>query len=102
MSPAGSGSRGGAEVVPIGTEHVVTGLLLVDRDRPVLNVDGGGTWRLELCSFAGQHFGDRVTIKGRRVGFDVLEVDWIRRSGTSHPTPLSWWRWALRGDRPRI
>lgn len=82
----------GADRVPMGTEHVVTGLLLLDRGYPVLEVDGGGTWRLQIGRNARCHIGHRVTIEGVRVGFDELDVDSIRSAGMPVRSHRSWWR----------
>lgn len=76
----------------MGTDHTVTGLLMLDRGEPVLEVDGGGTWRLQIGRNARRFVGYRVTIEGVRVGFDVLDVDLIRLAGTPVRPHRSWWR----------
>ncbi len=81
--------------MPMGSQHTVTGLLLTDHKRPVVEVDGGGTWRLEIDHDARRFLGRRVTIEGIRVSFDVLDVTSVRPAGTPAPVRLSWWRWLI-------
>lgn len=78
--------------MPMGTEHVVAGLLLTRRGEPVLEVDGGGTWRLDASRAARRFLGRRITVRGVRVGFDLLEVRAFWPADQSAPTRRSWWR----------
>ena len=65
--------------MPLGTAHSVTGLLVTDGHGFALDVDGGGRWRLDVRDdrAAARLAGCRVTLTGRRAGFDLLEVDSI-------------------------
>ncbi len=66
--------------MPLGTAHRVTGLLVTDGHGFALDVDGGGRWRLDVRDdrVAAWLAGLRVTVIGRRAGFDLLEVDAIK------------------------
>ncbi len=65
--------------MPRGTAHCVTGLLVADGHAFALDVDGGGRWRLDVRDHrAATRLADRrVTVSGRRGGFDLLDVDTI-------------------------
>lgn len=52
-----------------------TGILLADQGRFVLQIEGGGCWRLEAPRKLKAMLGQRVRIEGSRVDFDVIEVD---------------------------
>lgn len=78
--------------MPMGTRHVVTGRLLEDRGRLVLDVDDGGTWRLHARPDAHRLVGRRVTIDGTRVGFDELDVVSVRLPDAAPSTRGFWFR----------
>ena len=80
------------DAMPMGTEHVVTGLLLTRRRELVLDVDGGGTWRLGIGGAARGFLGRRVTVQGLRAGFDLLEVKSFWPAGQNAPKRRWWWR----------
>ncbi|QGP77781.1 DUF5818 domain-containing protein [Sphingobium sp. CAP-1] len=63
--------------MPRGTHHDLTGLLLEGTPYPVLRVDDGGEWRLELVQRHRHLFGTRVRLSGTRDGFDLIAVDRI-------------------------
>ncbi len=65
--------------MPMGTRHEVTGLLLEHRGGLVVEVDGGGTWRLDAGWRARRLLGLRVRVVGIRDGFDLLAVERITR-----------------------
>lgn len=67
------------DTMPRGTSHEVTGLLLQDRNWLVVDVDGGGTWRLDTGWGARRLLGHRVRIVGKRDDFDLLAVKRIER-----------------------
>lgn len=71
--------------MPRGTAHLVNGLLIVEGDGFALDVDGGGRWRLDVSDnrAATRMAGRRVTVSGRRSGFDLLDVETISISITS-------------------
>jgi Protein of unknown function (DUF5818) len=58
----------------IGSHHTLTGLLLDGGRFPVLRVDVGGEWRVDLPSRYQSLVGKRVSVTGVRVEFDLLEV----------------------------
>lgn len=60
--------------MPLGTFHRETGMLLLQRGQPILQMDDGGRWRLDLPRLKQDHFGRRVTVEGTRSGFDLLDV----------------------------
>lgn len=70
--------------MPMGTRHTVTGILRPSqRGLYALEVDGGGVWKLD-CGWgwkAPKHVGQRVTVDGRRCGFDLLDVKRMRVVG---------------------
>ncbi|WIW91086.1 DUF5818 domain-containing protein (plasmid) [Sphingobium sp. V4] len=45
---------------------------------PVLRVDDGGEWRLDMSSRYRHLLGNRVRVEGRRSEFDMLDVEIIR------------------------
>jgi len=63
--------------MPLGSEHRLTGILLNTTNGFSLDVDGGGSWRLDLRDDrkARRLLGLRVVVNGRRSGFDLLDVD---------------------------
>lgn len=63
--------------MPMGTRYVVTGLLLNSKRGLVLDVDGGGTYALDVDGKAHKLVGLRVTVEGTRSGFERLDVDRI-------------------------
>lgn len=66
--------------MPRGSRHEVIGLLLENRGGLVLDVEGGGTWRLDAGWRARRLLGQRVRIVGIREGFDLLSVERIERA----------------------
>lgn len=66
--------------MPRGTHHQLTGLLLEARRGLVLAIDGGGEWSLDAPPSAYKLLGLRVTVKGVRSGFDLLDVEKIERA----------------------
>jgi len=65
--------------MPLGTTHTEEGLLLAERGILVLQLDGGGHWRLAADADAYARVGQRVRIEGARTGFDLLDVQCIER-----------------------
>lgn len=63
--------------MPLGTNHRINGLLLSKRGQLVLQVDGGGVWRLEDDPGLSKYLGKRVCIEGIRSGFDLLTINRI-------------------------
>lgn len=65
--------------MPRGSGHRLTGLLVPDVRGFALEVDGGGRWRLDVTDYSAASglLNRRVTLAGRRRGFDQLEVDVI-------------------------
>ena len=60
--------------MPLGSPQVESGLLLERDGKPVLQRDGGGTWRLEFSSRYRHLLGQRVRITGSRDEFDLIAV----------------------------
>lgn len=65
--------------MPRGTAHTLTGILLENGLYPILRVDGGGEWRLDIGRRHRSLLGLRVRVNGTRSGFDMLDVDRIER-----------------------
>lgn len=56
----------------------VVGILMQDTHGLILELPGGGWWRLEdIWRVKSSLLGTRVTIKGTRIGFNVISVDKI-------------------------
>ena len=51
-----------------------TGILRPGQWGYALETDGGGMWQLDLSGSARHYLGRRVTVEGRRSGFDLLDV----------------------------
>lgn len=66
--------------MPRGTHHELTGILLEARGAPVLRVDDGGEWRLDIGKRYRDLLGLRVQVTGKRSGFDLLDVERIDRA----------------------
>lgn len=64
----------------MGSRHSEAGLLLRDGLWLILQLDGGGHWRLNAPSKAEPMVGCRVTLDGVRSGFNVLDVTRIERA----------------------
>ena len=64
-------------MMPRGTRHELTGILLDDRLYPILRVADGGEWRLDISKQHQHLLGRRVKVRGIRDGFDLLAVDHI-------------------------
>ncbi|WP_108812277.1 DUF5818 domain-containing protein [Sphingorhabdus sp. Alg231-15] len=74
--------------MPKGTIHRETGKL---RRAPLgyaLEVDGGARWMLDINGSVRQLIGKRVTVEGKRMGFDLIYVDRIWHEGK--PWRRSW------------
>ena len=69
--------------MPMGTRHRLVGLMLTSKRGPVLEVDDGGVWALDLDPSDKQFIGKRVTLEGTRSGFDRIDVDWIEPVGVN-------------------
>jgi Protein of unknown function (DUF5818) len=78
--------------MPIGSEHHESGLLIHGAHTLILKRDDGGRWRLDAPRKAHRLVGTRVTIEGKRSGFDMLDVDRIYPEGQppGEPFILSW------------
>ena len=76
--------------MPIGTRYIEVGTLRRNHFGYVLEIHGGGFWVLEMWSVRKpqRYLGERVTVEGTRVGFNVLSVDRMRRDG--EPRSLTW------------
>ncbi len=73
--------------MPRGTRHRLTGLLFTGKLGPVLQIDGGGGWRLD-CDCCYEHLlGRRVDVDGIRSDFDLLSVERIWQHGMPEPAP---------------
>ena len=51
-----------------------TGMLRTRQWGYALETDGGGIWQLDMPGSARRYLGMRVTVEGRRSGFDLLDV----------------------------
>lgn len=73
--------------MPRGTRHIVTGILRPGRWGYSLEVDGSGTWQLDVRRSARKLLGERVTVEGIRSGFDLLDVERLWRADEGPPAP---------------
>ncbi len=60
--------------MPLGTKHTLVGRVLAGNRFPVLRVDGGGQWRLDLPTKFQSLIGRRVRVTGVRSEFDMLDI----------------------------
>lgn len=67
--------------MPLGERVHETGRLLLESGSYVLQLDGGGRWRLDLPARAADMLGQRVWLAGIRAGYDLLDVQVIGRVG---------------------
>jgi hypothetical protein len=72
--------------MPIGSSINESGLLLCDGAALILRRDSGGRWRLDLDKVPHDLIGRRVSIRGTRGDFDVVDVVSICAEG--EPLPL--------------
>jgi hypothetical protein len=63
--------------MPRGSKHELTGILLGNGPCPVLRVDDGGEWRLDISGRHHHLLGCRVRVSGTRSEFDMLDVNRI-------------------------
>lgn len=63
--------------MPRGTRHELTGVLLGGGFHPVLRVQDGGEWRLDMSQSYRHLMGLRVRVVGIRENFDLLAVEEI-------------------------
>ncbi|WP_430417303.1 DUF5818 domain-containing protein [Parasphingorhabdus sp.] len=63
--------------MPKGTTYRETGILRRVPLGYALKMDGGGEWMLDVRGSARKLIGKRVTIEGKRMGFDLIFVDRI-------------------------
>ncbi len=73
----GSLCAGVLSLMPRGTRHELTGILLEGDFYPVLRVADGGEWRLEITKKWRHLLGKRVAVIGMRDGFDLIAVEQI-------------------------
>lgn len=66
--------------MPMGTRHRLTGLLMESARGPLLHMDDGGIYALDLDRSAMALLGQRVTVEGVRSGFDRIDVEWIGKA----------------------
>lgn len=60
--------------MPRGSQHELTGILLGDGLYPVLRVDDGEEWRLDVSGRYHHLLGRWVRVSGTRSEFDMLDV----------------------------
>ncbi len=65
--------------MPLGTHHSIAGRLMMDGSRIVLEADSGGIWELDADRPVGKLLGKRVRVQGIRSGFNLLDVECIKR-----------------------
>jgi Protein of unknown function (DUF5818) len=61
--------------MPKGTKHKETGILRRATLGYALEMDGGGRWLLDIKGSVRKLIGKRVTVEGKRTGFDLIYVD---------------------------
>jgi Protein of unknown function (DUF5818) len=78
--------------LPLGSYIQESGLLLQGGSGLILQRDGGGRWRLDAPRKAERLIGRRVTIQGKRSGFDLLDVHEVYLEGNK-PAQLIMHSW---------
>lgn len=65
--------------MPRGSEHRLVGVLVATANGFALAVDDGGCWQLDVRDYRATNtlLNRRVTVNGRRSGFDLLDVETI-------------------------
>lgn len=58
-----------------GAIHRETGILRRASIGYALEMDGGGRWMLDVSGSVRKLIGKRVTIEGKRMGFDLIHVE---------------------------
>lgn len=78
--------------MPLGSYIQESGLLLQGGSGLILQRDNGGRWRLDAPRKAERLIGRRVTIEGKRSGFDLLDVHEVYLEGNKQAQPImhSW------------
>lgn len=71
--------------MPLGQAVKEAGLLLLEGRHVVLELDGGGRWRLDMPRGGAKLIGQRVQVEATRAGYDLLDVNWIGRPGEGRP-----------------
>jgi len=73
---------------------VETGILRPNRQGYSLELEGGGSWQLDVSGSAKSYAGRRVTVEGIRSGFNLIDVHDIRLAGASRRNrrPSMWER----------
>ena len=61
--------------MPIGAPVDETGLVYQAGHRLILRIDDGGEWELDLRSRHGLPLGRKVRVRGKRSGFNLIDVD---------------------------
>lgn len=83
--------------MPKGTQHIETGTLRHNHFGYVLEMDGGGFWVLEFWPIRemGHLLDQRVTVEGVRAGFNILDIDRIKRANEDWPHRRRWTGWFI-------
>ena len=84
----------------MGRRYRLEGRLLSSKRGPVLQMDDGGVWALDICRDLRALMGQRITVEGVRSGFDRIDVDWIDRTRTSVASDVQ--TFAAEADRERL
>lgn len=71
--------------MPRGSPLTLEGLLLEDGRQPVLRVDDGGMWRVEMARSARRLLGQRVQVIGTRDGFDLIAATRVTPAEPRNP-----------------
>jgi len=78
--------------MPKGAQYIETGILHTNRHGYSLELDGGGTWQLDVLGSPDFYLGKRVTVEGVRSGFNLIDVQDIRlASDPPRKRPRSIW-----------
>ncbi len=77
--------------MPKGAWHVETGILRARQWGYALERHDGGMWQLDVPGSARRYLGMRVTVEGRRSGFDMLDVHRIWQVDELGKRPLRGW-----------
>lgn len=69
--------------MPRGTRHTLTGTLRRTQLGYVLEIEGGGVWRLDLGTIwrIKRYMDRKIIVEGIRSGFDLLDVNTLKAVG---------------------
>lgn len=82
--------------MPLGEHVTETGRIIAHNHRYALRRDDGGVWELDFCPEIKRFEGQRVSLEGRRIGFNLLACERVWPIGAERPTkPIRSSEWLI-------